>query len=140
MTTGPGGVGGRHTSRERALGLLYEAEQKEVTLDSLLGTLPAAPDRFAGELVSGVGSRLVEIDALLIRFARNWSIDRMPALDRAILRIGVFELLARPDVPTAVVIDEAVELAKQYSTEESGKFVNGMLARIADEVRGGDGG
>ncbi len=62
----------------------------------------------------------------------------MPAIDRALLRIGIFELLHRPDVPKAVVIDEAVELAKQYSTEESGRFVNGMLARISEEVRAGD--
>jgi len=59
----------------------------------------------------------------------------MPAVDRALLRLGIFELMERPDVPTAAVISEAVELAKRYSTDESGRFVNGMLARIAEEVR-----
>lgn len=137
MSDAVGGVGGRHTSRERALTLLYEAEQKEMTPGALVATLPAPPDRFAGELVAGVDAHLAEIDDLISRFAHNWRIDRMPAIDRALLRISTFELGHCPDVPTAVVIDEAVELAKQYSTEESGRFVNGMLSRIAEEVRPG---
>ncbi|HEX2042681.1 MAG TPA: transcription antitermination factor NusB, partial [Acidimicrobiales bacterium] len=66
---------------------------------------------------------------------RDWAVERMPAIDRALLRMGVFELLHRPDVPTGVVLSEAVELAARYSTEDSGRFVNGVLARIAEEVR-----
>ena len=76
-----------------------------------------------------------EIDDLIRRFAKDWTLERMPVVDRNLLRIGIYELLQRPDVPTAAVISEAVELARRYSTEESGRFVNGMLGRIAEEVR-----
>jgi N utilization substance protein B len=75
------------------------------------------------------------IDAAISSHSRGWSIERMPALDRAILRVGVFELSERPDVPVAVVIDEAVRLAKRFSTDDSGRFVNGVLAAVARAVR-----
>jgi N utilization substance protein B len=126
----------RRQARERALSLLYEAEVKGESPEAVLSGLPADPDRFAGELVAGVGAHAEEIDGWLRRYARDWAVERMPAIDRALLRIGVYELLHRPDVPTAVVIAEAVELASRFSTEDSGRFVNGVLARIADEVRG----
>ncbi len=128
-------VGGRREARERALGLLYEAESKGISGRDLLGELPVAPDQFASDIVSGVDDHGPEIDALITRFAKGWSVERMPALDRAVVRMATFELLARPDVPTNVVLSEAVELASQYSTDESGRFVNGLLARIAEEVR-----
>lgn len=130
-----GGLGSRREARERAIGLLYEAETKGVTPEELLEELPVAPDEFAAELVVGVGSHLSELDALIISYARGWKLERMPALDRAVLRLATYELAHRPDVPTGAVISEAVELAKQYSTEESGKFVNGMLSAIAAAVR-----
>ena len=126
----------RRQARERALSLLYEAEVKDVSPDAVLARLPAEPDRFAAEVVAGVGGHAEEIDGWLRRFARDWAVERMPAIDRALLRIGVYELLHRPDVPTAVVISEAVELASRFSTEDSGRFVNGLLARVAEEVRG----
>jgi transcription antitermination protein NusB len=126
----------RRQARERAFSLLYEAEVKGVSPDDVLAGLPVEPDRFATELVAGVGAHGEEIDRWLRRFARDWAVERMPAIDRALLRIGVFELLHRPDVPTPVVISEAVELASRFSTEDSGRFVNGLLARIAEEVRG----
>lgn len=72
-----------------------------------------------------------EIDALISKYAEDWTIDRMPVIDRNLLRLGVFEILYLSDVPAAVTIDEAVELAKRYSTEDSGRFINGVLARIA---------
>jgi N utilization substance protein B len=72
---------------------------------------------------------------LIVSHAKGWAIDRMPALDRAILRLGIYELLSRPDVPVAVVIDEAVELAKRFSTDDSGRFVNGVLAAVAKNAR-----
>ena len=126
----------RRHARERALSLLYEAEVKGVSPDVVLSGLPAEPDRFAADVVAGVGGHAEEIDGWLRRYARDWAVERMPAIDRALLRIGVYELLHRPDVPTAVVIAEAVELASRFSTEDSGRFVNGLLARIAEEVRG----
>jgi N utilization substance protein B len=127
----------RSEARERAMALLYEAEAKGATPAEVLDALPVAPDPMAVELVTGVAERRDEIDALLSAHARGWTLERMPALDRTILRIATFELLGRPEVPTAVVIDEAVELAKRFSTDDSGRFVNGMLSAIAAKVRPG---
>jgi N utilization substance protein B len=129
-------LGTRRQARERALGLLYEAEAKGVSPQRVLADLVVEPDHYAAELVVGVAEHADEVDGWLRRYARDWAVERMPAVDRSLLRIGVLELLRRPDVPTAVVISEAVELAQRYSTEDSGRFVNGLLARIADEVRG----
>lgn len=95
------------------------------------------PDRFAAELVEGVEQRSEEIDALLGAHAIGWSVGRMPAVDRAVLRVATWELLARADTPTGVVISEAVDLVKAYSTDESGRFVNGVLSAVAGAVRGG---
>jgi N utilization substance protein B len=125
----------RRESRERALGLCYEREARAITADQLLGELPAAPDTYAEELLRGVEEHEPELDQLLRKYSEHWAVERMPAVDRAVLRLGCFELAHEPDVPTAVVISEAVELAKQYSTENSGRFVNGLLARIAEHVR-----
>jgi N utilization substance protein B len=125
----------RRQARERALSLLYEAETKSVAPAEVLASLPLEPAPFAVDLVAGVGAHLEEVDGYIRRFARGWALERMPALDRALARIGVYELLHRPDVPTGAVLNEAVELAGRYSTDESGRFVNGLLARIAEEVR-----
>ena len=127
--------GARRIARERAVCLLYEAEAKDVTPAQLLAELPAPPDSFASELVRGVGEHMGRIDALLAARALGWTLARMPAVDRNILRVAGYELAECPDVPTAVVISEAVELAKQYSTEESGRWVNGVLAGLAGDVR-----
>ncbi len=127
--------GSRRQARERALSLLYEAESKDQPPAEVLAGLPVAPAEFATALVAGVGDHMDELDDWITRYARDWTIERMPALDRALLRIGIFELLHRPDVPTGAVISEAVELAQRFSTDESSRFVNGMLARIAEAVR-----
>ncbi len=132
------GLGSRREARERALSLLYEAEAKGQTPDEVLDALPLAPEAFAADLVSGVGEHRDEVDGLIRRFAKGWSLERMPAIDRTLLRIATYELGHRDDVPTGAVISEAVELAKRYSTDDSGKFVNGLLARIAKELRPGD--
>lgn len=126
----------RRAARERALGLLYEAETKGATGAEVLATLPVEPDAFAVALVRAVDEHRARIDELLSRFAKGWTLSRMPALDRAALRMGSAELIARPDVPTGVVLAETVELASRFSTDDSGRFVNGLLARIAQEVRG----
>jgi N utilization substance protein B len=125
----------RREARERALSLLYEAETKDKAPAEVLKELPVPPDRFATDLVTGVGDRLEQIDALVAKHAIGWAMDRMPAIDRAVLRMATYELLARADVPTAVVLSEAVELAGAYSTDESGRFVNGVLSAIAADVR-----
>lgn len=125
----------RSEARERALGLLYEAEAKQVPPAEVLAALPVEPDPLAVRLVEGVAADADCIDELLASHARGWTLERMPVIDRTILRIATFELLERPEVPTAVVIDEAVELAKRFSTDDSGRFVNGMLSAIARKVR-----
>ncbi len=125
----------RSESRERALTLLYEAEAKTQSGEATLEALPVAADDMATKLVQGVDSHRVEIDALIRKYSRTWTLERMPVIDRSVLRIAIFELLASPDVPTAVVLDEAVELAKSYGTDDSGKFVNGMLSSIAAHLR-----
>jgi N utilization substance protein B len=130
-----GGLGSRREARERALSLLYEADAKACPPDAVLADLPVPPDPFAGDLVAGVGAHLDDIDERIGRFSRGWTIERMPVVDRTVLRMAVYELLHRPDVPTAAVISEAVELAKRYSTDDSGRFVNGMLSAISEEVR-----
>lgn len=129
------GVGSRREARERALSLLYEAEQKGCPPDEVLSGLPVPAEAFVADLVAGVGSHQDEADALIRRFAKGWTIERMPVIDRTLLRMGTFELGHRPEVPTGAVISEAVELAKRFSTDDSGKFVNGLLGRIAQELR-----
>jgi len=130
-------VGSRRESRERALSLLYEAEVKELSPSALLAELPLKPEAFVADLVKGVDIHQARIDDLIGRFAVDWTLDRMPAVDRNLLRLAVYELLERPDVPLGAVISEAVELAKRYSTDESGRFVNGVLSSVAAEVRPG---
>ena len=122
-------------ARERALELLYEADAKAATVDEILAGLPVRPDAYAIDVVTGVSENAAPIDELISRLAPDWPIERMPTVDRAVLRLGVYELGQRPDVPTAVILDEAVALAKRYSTEESGRFVNGVLAAAAKELR-----
>jgi len=126
----------RRDARERALGLLYEAETKGCTGAEVLAALPVAADDFAAGLVVAVDEHRERIDGLLTEHARGWTLARMPALDRAALRMGTAELITRADVPTAVVLNETVELASRFSTDDSGRFVNGLLAKIATEVRG----
>jgi N utilization substance protein B len=98
--------------------------------------LPVAPEEYATRLVLGVARCAEDVNSLLSRHATGWSVERMPMVDRCVLKIAVFELLDEPEVPVAVVLDEAVELAKSYSTEDSGRYVNGVLSAVATEVRG----
>jgi N utilization substance protein B len=127
----------RRDARERALGLLYEAETKGCTGAEVLEGLPVPADDFADALVRAVDEHHDRIDGLLAEHAKGWTVARMPAIDRAALRMGTAELLTRPDVPTAVILNEIVDLAKRFSTDDSGRFVNGLLAQIATEVRPG---
>jgi N utilization substance protein B len=126
----------RSKARKRALDILFEAELRGApVLDLLaeritLGSPPVAP--YAADLVRGVTVHAARIDELLSQYAQGWTLDRMPAVDRNVLRIGVYELLWAQDVPDAVAINEAVLLAQDLSTEASPAFVNGLLARIAE--------
>lgn len=125
----------RREARERALALAYERDLRDVSVEAMLGSMPVPPDPYAARLVAGVEENQDEIDAIIRKFSAHWALERMPAVDRALLRIGVFELGWVPEVPAAVVISEAVELAKQYSTKDSGRFVNGLLGRISEHLR-----
>jgi transcription antitermination protein NusB len=133
----------RSKARKRALDILFEAEIRgEPVLDLLAersapdrpadGTGPPPVSGYAAELVRGVQAHRERIDELLAEHSQGWALDRMPAVDRNILRIGVYELLWAPDVPDAVAISEAVLLAHDLSTDESPAFVNGLLARLLD--------
>ncbi|MEO7555461.1 MAG: transcription antitermination factor NusB [Acidimicrobiales bacterium] len=127
---------GRREARERALELLYEAFAKDQPVTEVLLALPVPPDAYADELVRGVHDNRATLDELLTRHVKQgWTLDRMPVIDLALLRLASYELEFQPDVPLAVVIDECVTLAKQYSGDEAGRFVNGVLAAVAAEVR-----
>ena len=122
-------------ARERALVLLYEAESRSSTVADVVASEVVAPPAFAVSLASGVEAGIGRYDELISSKARGWRLERMPMIDRAILRLALHELAECPDTPTAVVLNEAVELAKRYSTEDSGRFVNGVLAALVPEVR-----
>lgn len=124
-----------------ALDAIFAADmRKQNPLDLLEVTASTQTDRqnqdeivgYANQIVAGITSLHAEIDDRIAAFSHKWSIDRMPAVDRAILRVAVWEIMFNDEVPDTVAITEAVELAKEYSTEESGAFVNGLLAAIAN--------
>jgi len=125
----------RSDARERALYLLYEAHTKGISPEDALALQLIEPDELTVALVYGVGGRLADLDAAIAAKSKGWSLARMPVLDLSVLRLGTFELMERHHVPVAVVIDEAVELAKRFSTDDSGRFVNGVLAALARELR-----
>ena len=127
-------MGARSKARKRALDVLYEAGQRDLdplsTLrDRLAQSDPPVPE-YAVELVEGVVAHRERIDELLATYAEDWTLDRMPPVDLALLRIGAFEVLWCPDVPDAVAVSEAVLLASDLSTDESPRFVNGLLGRL----------
>ena len=126
----------RSKARKRALDILFEAEQRGLPVLELLSerqSLGETPvPEYAAELVRGVASHQPEIDDLISENAVDWTLERMPAVDRNVLRLGVYELLWADDVPDGVAISEAVLLAQDLSTDASPAFVNGLLARIKD--------
>lgn len=133
-------MGARTKARKRALDLLFEADQRGVNALDLLQQrqqqatpvpVPVPVPEYAARLVEGVVAHWASIEGVLQTYSHGWSIDRMPAVDRAILRIGAFEVLYGQGVPDAVAISEAVRLAKDLSTDASPSFVNGLLGRIA---------
>lgn len=141
----------RRSARVLALDVLYQAEIREQlpidALSALRGqgwsvTLRDGPDatppsygavEYATRLVEGIQKYAARIDGLIDRYAEHWAIDRMPVVDKSLLRLAVYELLWESEIPPAVVINEAIELAKSLSTEESGRFINGILGRVATD-------
>ncbi len=125
----------RHQQRERALSLLYEAELKGQDPVQVVDALVVPPDPYVRDLLVRVVATRGEADRRIAAASLSWPLERMAVVDRLVLRLGAAELLDPSGPPVAVVIDEAVELAKVYSTEESGGFVNGILSTIAADVR-----
>lgn len=130
----------RTKARKRALDLLYGADLRSETVGTVVAAEAARavdePDReaswsYARQIAEGVDEHRAEIDELIETYSQGWPLRRMPALDRSIIRIGIWELRFNPEVPPAVAIAEAVEAARTYSTEDSAGFVNGLLGRIA---------
>ena len=130
----------RTKARKRAVDAIFAADLRKVSPESLLDTTAElVADRqnqdeifgYARDIVAGVVENHAEIDDLIETYSREWAIDRMPALDRAILRVAVWEILFNDEVPNGVSINEAVELAKEYSTDDSGSFINGLLSNIS---------
>ncbi|WP_410601945.1 transcription antitermination factor NusB [Amycolatopsis sp. lyj-90] len=138
-----GGPISRRQARKRAVEMMYEAAQRGADAVTLLadrvGSVEVDPIAdYTISLVEGVTGRKTQIDELLSEHAQGWTLDRMPPVDLAVLRVGVYELLWATDVPDPVAIDEAVGLAKELSTDDSPRFVNGVLGRIgtiADRLR-----
>jgi transcription antitermination protein NusB len=134
----------RRRAREAALQMLYQAEVGRTSpVDAILtywparaddGELPGEHREFANELVRGTSGRVLEIDDLLRSHTRNWRVERMAVIDRLILRLATYELLAEPGTPARVIINEALELARSFSGEEAVAFVNGILDAVRKEL------
>ena len=124
----------RSKARKRALDLLFEADLRGVdpvaTLQAWVHRADPPVAEFTRLLVEGVASKLELIDEIIVGYSQDWALDRMPPVDRNTVRLAIYELLWSDDVPDAVVIDEAVELAKSLSTDDSARYVNGLLARV----------
>jgi len=134
-------VAARNKARKRAFQILFEAEQRGVDPKTAMADwirLARTDDRqppvteYTMRLVEGYAAHAPRIDELLSTYSVGWTLDRMPVVDRNVLRLGTYELLWEDDVPDAVVLDEAVQLAKEFSTDESPAFVNGLLARLME--------
>ena len=135
-------MGARHSGREAALQMVFQLEASGAPADEVVSLFwrsfdaDADPDGrpYADEIVRGVAARLADLDTMITAASANWRLERMTRVDRNILRVGAWELAHRPDVPGAVILDEAVELAKTFGAEGSGAFVNGVLNRIAETL------
>ncbi len=137
-------AGTRRRAREAALKILYQLDLAGGSVEAAIAAywdsfdLEAEGDEYAGELVRGFDADRDAVDEAIRRASARWRLERMASVDRNVLRIGTYELLRCDDVPTSVVIDEAIELAKRFGAEESSAFVNGLLDRIARRLRGGE--
>lgn len=130
----------RTKARKRALDVLFEADQRGANLAAVLnerladsGRQRALPE-YSQQVVRGVVDNWMQINAEIADAAQDWTMDRMPAVDRALLRLATWEILYNPEVTAAVAIDEAVELARDLSTDESPKYINGVLGRVARQA------
>ena len=125
----------RREDRETGLGYLYEADMTGDSMPVVLDRNHADDDEYSTDIARGVGEMTNEIDAAIDSVAEDWTVSRMGGIDRSILRMGVWELIYSPDVPTTAVVSEAVALANEYSTEKSAPFINGILVKLASTQR-----
>lgn len=128
----------RREDREAALSFLYEADMTGDSIEDVIERRFADREEYGTELVLGVAATIEDLDERVDAVADEWTIRRMAGIDRAILRMGVWELLHNDAVPVSAVVSEAVALANQYSTEKSAPFINGILVKIAGQVRSAD--
>lgn len=135
-------MGKRRKAREYALQILFQInlgtdDFSDEILDEFWATNDASDDikEYTNSLVKGTIENLARIDKIISDSAENWSLNRMASVDRNILRFAVYELIYRPDIPSNVAINEAIEIGKKYGTEDSGPFINGILDRVAKEAR-----
>ncbi len=135
MTASVPGLGRRREAREEALAVLYESAMSSTDVSTSLAGRMIKPDAYAIEMSSGVDASRAEIEGLISANLKGWVISRMAPVDRIIASMATWELLNSDDVPTGVILFEAVELATQYSSEESPRFLNGLLRAVANEVR-----
>jgi len=128
-------------AREQALKILFQVDVGGLSPDEAIEAWKEAkggePDPFAVRLVRGVYERMAELDTIIANASRSWSLQQMAAVDRNILRMALYEILFCDDIPVPVAINEAVELAKKYSTEKSGRFINGLLGDIVRNLEKG---
>jgi transcription antitermination protein NusB len=124
----------RHRARERALEIAYEATMKERAISAVLAELPLAPDDYTVDLLEKLENEKVAAEALISRFSIDWSLDRMSVVDRLIMSLAIAEFALHDAPPRAVILDEAVELAKTFSSESAPAFVNGVLSAIVDDL------
>ncbi|WP_101641547.1 MULTISPECIES: transcription antitermination factor NusB [Brevibacterium] len=126
----------RTRARRRALELMFEAGQRRLDTDQVVTMRSNDPDypmkAYAVEIVEGITGHRVEIDEIIATYAEGWTLERMPAVDLALLQIGTWEILFNDEVPDKAAIDEAVSLAKQFSTDDSPGFISGLLSRVLD--------
>lgn len=123
----------RSKARKRALDFLYEADIKNISAKDLFadrGASELSQEPYVGELIDGVTEHIGKIDELIITYAQGWDMDRMPPIDRNILRIALFEILWGREIPLQVAADEAIELGKSLSTDESSAYINGVIGKI----------
>lgn len=125
----------RHQARQRALELLYETQMKSRTVAAILADLALEPDPYAVSLVEAAEAHQARAEAMIQEFSRDWPLERLAVIDRLIMVLAIGEMLSADAPPTAVILNEAVELANEYSTDDSGAFVNGVLAACARDLK-----
>lgn len=121
----------RREAREKAIQTLFQLDNSEMNVDEAIGYIVETPlDSFYEQLVRGTAEHLTEIDSEITNKLENWTIDRLPKIERTVLRLAVYELLYNEEVPNRVIMNEAIELCKTFGDEKSGRFVNGVLSKF----------